>query len=113
MDSKVIWSLVAATAFGYFLGKNNSTTTSGGSSFYPSGTYIRDQTYLEQEKEELERKIEDARFNLENAVNSAEEVEHQARMRWLMTNGTEDMMRLNDAEDATMSARDALNSLDD
>lgn len=57
--------------------------------------------------------MENARSNLENALSNAQDLEHQARMRWLQTGNIYDMMRMNDAEDAAQSIQDAIDDLDD
>jgi hypothetical protein len=49
---------------------------------------------------------------LEDAVSSAEDAEFQARMRWIETGRTEDLIRLHAAEDTTSAAQNALDNLD-
>lgn len=57
--------------------------------------------------------MENARSNLENALSNAQDLEDQARMRWLQTGNVYDMMRMNDAEDSAQSIQDAIDDLDD
>ena len=57
--------------------------------------------------------MENARSNLENALSNAQDLEDRARMRWLQTSNIYDMMRMNNAENATKSIQDAIDDLED
>ncbi len=57
--------------------------------------------------------MENALSNLENALSNAQDLEDRARMRWLQTGNIYDMIRMNEAEEATQSIQDAIDELDD
>lgn len=112
MENGKFWLVVIALTIGYFWGKSGSSDASREPSYYRSVEHLGNRSDLQDQKEELEQKIEEARSNLEDAVSSAEDAEFQARMRWIETGRTEDLIRLHAAEDATSSAQSALDNLD-
>ena len=111
MENGKFWLVVIALTIGYIWGKsgNNDAPTAP---YYRSVDHLGDRSDLRVQKEELEQKIEVARSSLEDAVSSAEDAEFQARMRWIETGRTEDLIRLHAAEEATSSAQSALDNLD-
>jgi hypothetical protein len=108
--NKTILFVFVALVIGYFLGNSGSKSTPGRSSTasrFPSYSTSSDR------EDELRDKMENARSNLENALSNAQDLEDRARMRWLQTGNIHDMMRMNEAEDATQSIQDAIDDLDD
>jgi len=63
--------------------------------------------------EEIRERLENARSNLEDALDHARDVEDAATMRYLNTGDINDMTRIYDAEDAVISIQDALSDLND
>jgi hypothetical protein len=108
--NKTILFVFAALVIGYFVGNSGSTSTAGRS---PTPSYIPSYSTSSNREDELREKMENARSNLENALSNAQDLEDRARMRWLQTGNIYDMMRMNDAEDATQSIQDAIDDLDD
>lgn len=111
MENGKFWLVVIALTIGYFWGKSGSNDAQS-TPYYRLVDALGDRSDLQLQKEELEQKIEEARSSLEDAVSSAEDAEFQARMRWIETGRTEDLIRLHAAEEATSSAQSALDNLD-
>jgi len=112
MENGKFWLVVIALVIGYFWGKSGSNDASREPSYYRSVEHLGNRPDLQDQKEELEQKIEEARSNLEKAISSAEDAEFQARMRWIETGRTEDLIRLHAAEDTTSAAQNALDNLE-
>lgn len=103
-----------ALVIGYALGKKDSRQTDARHypAFVPSQSEI-DTSEQEEKLEEIRSRLEDARDSAEQARDAADDTEFHARMRWLETGSIEDMMRMNDAEDALDRAEESLNNIDD
>lgn len=112
MESRKFWLVVVALSIGYFWGKSGSDGEGTKAPSYHAVDHSIDATNLQEQKEELERRLEEARSELESAVSSAEDAEFHARMRWIETGRTEDLIRLNAAEDATSAVQTALDNLE-
>jgi hypothetical protein len=112
MENGKFWLIVVALSIGYFWGKSGSNNEGSKEIRYHALDHSKNMRDLNEEKEELERKLEEARSDLEDAVSSAEDAEFHARMRWVETGRTEDLIRLNSAEDATNAAQNALDNLE-
>ena len=115
MSKAGIATLVLITLFvGYRLGKQSESSSSTYVPAYASPSYSDsgDSSDSEEKLEELRSSLEEARDNADRATQAADEVEHQARMRWLETGSLDDQMRMHDAEDAASQANDALNSIE-
>jgi hypothetical protein len=108
--NKTILFVIVALFIGYFVGNSGSTSAPVRSS---APVYIPSYSTSSDREDELRDKMEKARSNLENALFNAQDLEDRARMRWLQTGNIHDMMRMNDAEDATQSVQDAIDDLDD
>ncbi len=107
--NKTLLIVIAALATGYLIGNSGKDSNKSSSTY--NTPYSISNTSLDHE-EELNEKIENARANLENALANAEELEHQATMRWIQTGNINDMIRMHDAEDAVQAIQDGIDDLD-
>ena len=109
--NKTILIVFAALVLGYLVGNSGGDTYPAGSLSKPS--YIPSYSTSSNREDELREKMQNVRSNLENALANAQHLEDLARMRWLQTGNIYDMIRMNEAEEATQSIQDAIDDLDD
>jgi hypothetical protein len=108
--NKTLLIVGAALFVGYLFG-NSGEKNNVRSSYAP--VYVPSYSTSSDRTDELREKMEDARNDLENALSNARDLEDRATMRWLQTGNFNDMMRMNDAEDAARSIQSAIDNLND
>lgn len=115
----VVLIAVCALGVGFFFGKKETAPEYHVPTSYlyredADTTSSEDLTMEHEAKlDELREQLEAARDSAEEAHNSAQSAAFNANMDWIKSGRVEDMIRMNDAEDAAAKAQDSVDELED
>lgn len=107
--NKTIVLIGIALVGGYWLGNSKEPQKSAAPTYNP--IYFPTPAATSPDDEELERRLDFARSNLEEALVNAQSAEFKARMRWVESGSFEDMRAMHDAGETTQRLQSALDDL--